>query len=72
MGYEETLGGEGPQYANTCIVNIVDEVSSDVSDVELIQRVLPLFDGIYIKGQLQGVDVDVTVDTGLVCVPCLV
>ena len=62
MGHEATLGGEGPQDVN--IVNIVDKFSSDVADVELIRRELPLFDGIYIKGQLQGVDVDVTVDTG--------
>ena len=58
MGHEATLGSEGLQCVY--IVNIVDKVSSDVSDVELIQSDFPLLDGIYI----QGVEKDVTVDTG--------
>ena len=41
-----------------CVHNV------QVDYFEIVRRELPMFDGIYISGQLQGLDVQFTVDTG--------
>ena len=60
MGQGSTLGVSGPVQINGYL-----NVNTDVNeDFEVVRRELPCFDGIYLVGQIQGVGVEITVDTG--------
>ena len=69
MAYETTPGSGGQDIVNNdqCSSSNQIIVVSDVNlplEVESVRREVPRFAGIYIEGMLQGVEVNITVDTG--------